>query len=913
MAVRPPSPTIAAENDVGFAELVEQITSLVEHGQHEAADRVIEQAPEHGERLRQLLPAIEALASLEDQPDAAPLGKDLGDFRLLREIGRGGMGVVYEAEQLSLDRRVALKVLPLAATLSSTQLERFKNEARAAATLQHPNLVGVYAVGVERGVHYYAMELVDGVSLAEAIHHLKDTPSETDHEPQAAAETVAIANLSTARTKNPLQYFRDAALLIADAAEALQYAHERGIVHRDIKPGNLLLDADARVHVTDFGLARLEADAGATLTGDVLGTLRYMSPEQAAGRPGLVDARTDIYALGATLFELLTLRPVFAEKDRAKLLVQLTERQPPRLRQIDSRIPVDLETIVSKTLEKEPADRYASALELANDLRAFASDRPIAASPPSLAARAKRWAVQHSTAVAVAFGALLLASIGLAVATTMIGRERALAVANADKAEGNLDLALAALDETLAESVVGDLIVEPIGDKRRELQRRGIEFYEQFASQNGVEPTSWPAYRLLVFNERLGDALDATGNDPQQADKAYQQAIQLATELDDSPQNRARLIHCVDDYAIFLKDQGRLQDAMRESRRAGHFVDALRKDHPEFALNDYLEGKNLYNRSVTQAAADQMPEAEETCRQALPLLEQAWEQGLEDAPQRTIETKTLAMCRYNLGLYAAQGGRPQEAEELWIKSLGDWRALTLLEPLESEYHSRAGATVSNLAALANRRGDFIEGRRLAEEALEHPRRALRCKPVYEHAEDFLRAHHKHLATALTELGDYEALAAAAEQRASELPDVPFEVTQAAISLAKGAELAHNDQDLSATAQRETAQQFASRAFSLLEEARSRYDDDLAIWTVGEAHQEVGDNLAQAGCEQEARRSFESALDILLMLQAKQPPENRPQFDEAIESIQNRLSDPYLSDRVSAPYELGDDVAAQEGG
>ncbi len=286
-------------------DLVFEVSELAEAGKVYEANELIEQHPEYADRLNRLLPAIAALATLDKSvQDSAETHafQSLGDFRILREIGRGGMGVVYEAEQLSLGRRVALKVLPLAATLSPQQLERFKNEARAAATLKHSHIVGVYSVGVERGVHYYAMELVEGQTL----------PS--DRRPQstiggrrrscAGGRNRDRRGLVDRAAKSPQKYFRQMSRLMADAADALDYAHNRGVLHRDIKPANLMIDSQSHVWVTDFGLARLETDAGVTLTGDILGTLRYMSPEQAAGKSALVDYRTDIHALGATLFEL---------------------------------------------------------------------------------------------------------------------------------------------------------------------------------------------------------------------------------------------------------------------------------------------------------------------------------------------------------------------------------------------------------------------------------------------------------------------------------------------------------------------------------------------------------------------------------------------------------------------------------
>jgi tRNA A-37 threonylcarbamoyl transferase component Bud32 len=233
-------------------------------------------------------------------------GGPLGDYRILREVGRGGMGVVYEAEQLSLGRRVALKVLPVAAALDARQLQRFKNEAQAAARLHHTNIVPVYAVGSERGVHYYAMQFIDGHSLAALIEELrqqqrdKETGRQGDKETKTAGQTVApetrsprvgSVTLSPCHLVTLSSYFRTVAQLGVQAAAALEHAHGLGVVHRDIKPANLLVDARGNLWVTDFGLARLRSEPGLTQTGDLVGTARYMSRPRAS-RPWWITART---------------------------------------------------------------------------------------------------------------------------------------------------------------------------------------------------------------------------------------------------------------------------------------------------------------------------------------------------------------------------------------------------------------------------------------------------------------------------------------------------------------------------------------------------------------------------------------------------------------------------------------------
>ncbi|HEX5271330.1 MAG TPA: serine/threonine-protein kinase, partial [Gemmataceae bacterium] len=296
----------------------------------------------------------------------APPAEPLGDFRIEREIGRGGMGVVYEAVQMSLGRRVALKVLPFAAALDAKQLQRFQNEAQAAAQLHHTNIVPVYSVGCERGVHYYAMQLIDGHNLADLIARMR--PDETEAPAPAAATTGAAAALSTQRATRSSGFYRTAARLAAQAAEALEHAHQVGVIHRDVKPANLMVDVRGNLWVTDFGLAQFHNRAGLTRTGDLLGTLRYMSPEQAAGQGAPLDPRTDVYSLGATLYELLTLEPLFGGADHVRLLREILYDEPKPPRAIDRSIPPELETIVLKAVSKNPSERYATARDFADDL-----------------------------------------------------------------------------------------------------------------------------------------------------------------------------------------------------------------------------------------------------------------------------------------------------------------------------------------------------------------------------------------------------------------------------------------------------------------------------------------------------------------------------------------------------------------
>ncbi len=409
----------------------------------------------HAELAEELAPCIEALefvgrlvpvSSLSTGTPSNRLSPNsmLGDFRIVKKIGSGGMGDVYEAQQVSLGRRVALKVLPAASSLDERSLQRFCHEAQAAATLQHPHIVPVYAVGSVGDIHYYAMQYIEGDSLA---HVVSTWRTHNSAELDTAKLTPKVAHeresSSPRAEKRPMQvvgqlsstpldvrgrpFFRDVARMISQAADALQHAHDCGIVHRDIKPGNLLIDTKGEIWVADFGLAKLP-DSNLTGTTDVMGTLRYMSPEQASGRAVALDGRTDIYSLGVTLYEMLTLRPVFEAEDRRALLRKVLEEEPRSLRLVCPTLPKDLETITHKAIEKEPQDRYQFACEFADDLRRFLSDHTIRAKPPTLQEMAKKWVKRNrlvAGAMAISFFVLLIMGVAsLSITLVVIDRSR---------------------------------------------------------------------------------------------------------------------------------------------------------------------------------------------------------------------------------------------------------------------------------------------------------------------------------------------------------------------------------------------------------------------------------------------------------------------------------------------------------
>ena len=479
-------------NGGAVLELAEEFLDRCRKGERPSLKEYLDRNPELAAEIREVFPAMammENIAVVDDSLETGPeTGRDkpggrsfeqLGDYRIIREIGHGGMGIVYEAEQVSLGRHVALKVLPRHALKDSKQKRRFEREARAAAKLHHTNIVPVFGVGEHDGLPYYVMQHIQGQGLdavLDELNHIKpggSTPKSAGeacqsrggvtvaemahslltgafpHAGDAIEEKPAIgatmladavyANAETspadlgdlvladrpAATDTPVSdrrfdsldlsasslshpdagsavsgrkhaakkrtYWQSVANIGRQVADALDYAHKQGILHRDIKPSNLLLDGHGIAWVTDFGLAKV-AGPGAdnlTHTGDILGTLRYMPPEAFEGTS---DARGDVYSLGLTLYELLAMRPAFAEKDRNKLIKMVTFEEPARLDRVSREVPRDLVTIVQKSIEKEPSRRYATAEQLAADLQRFLDDEPILARRQTQLERYARWA-----------------------------------------------------------------------------------------------------------------------------------------------------------------------------------------------------------------------------------------------------------------------------------------------------------------------------------------------------------------------------------------------------------------------------------------------------------------------------------------------------------------------------------------
>ncbi len=812
-------------------QLADEFLARLERGEEPALEEYAQRYPQVAAILRQVLPALQVMRS--PAPDdlltpPAHTGGPLGDYRLLREVGRGGMGIVYEAEQVSLGRRVALKVLPFAAALDPKQLQRFKQEAQAAAHLVHQNIVAIYGVGCERGVHYYAMQFIDGQTLAAVIAELRrireirnpkpetrnksEAPNSKPEAGSLADPTQAVGATRQEFGAADFEFVSDFELRISDfcrrvaqlgiqAAEALEHAHQQGVIHRDIKPANLLVATTSpsplggegrgeglRLWVTDFGLARLGSDAALTLTGDVLGTLRYMSPEQALGRRELVDHRTDLYALGATLYELLTLEPVFSGHDREELLRQITHEEPRPPRQVNPALPADLETVVLKALAKEPAERYATAQELADDLERFLKDEPIRARRPTVLHRTSKWARRHKAVAwslgVSGFAVLLIAVAALLVSNVLITREMnqkavALDQARREKERADLNLAQAhqAVRDYLEKTAYDSRLKEDdFHDLRKQLLATVVPFYEEFVRQKQDDPeleaARARAYRGLAFvRQEMGET------DAALADYEQMQAIleKLVADFPTVPHYRHELAASHNGMGVVQRDLGRHGEAEAQFHKARALQEPLVADFPSVPKYRQDLAKSHHDLGRLLARLGRRAEAEAEYHKALELREKL----VVDFPAVSKYQQELASSHDALGLLLKDLGRWDEAEAQHRKALNLIGQLVAGFPAVAEYrqnlsisHNSLGLVLRNLGRRDEAEAQYLLARALLE-------KLAAAFPVVSRYRHELGKTHNNLGVLLKQLGrhgeaeaQYHKALELWEKLAADFPRVP---------------------------------------------------------------------------------------------------------------------------------------------
>jgi eukaryotic-like serine/threonine-protein kinase len=615
-------------------ELAEEFLKRRRSGEVPDIEVYATQYPDMAEDIREVFPALMAMESLKRDWEKAAHNAEtnssvpverLGDYRLLHEIGRGGMGIVYEAVQESLDRHVALKLLPQHAVTDATYVRRLQREARTAAALHHSNIVPVFGVGQEQGYHYIVMQLIPGAPLDRVIRLLREPGGESlahsiSSQPdtaiaegalgmliesaqatpitepagsvlsglvsapgnslrttswqnkEAASEHVETSALQTptssdrpASAPDSPGYWRLVARLGSQIASALEHAHGRGTLHRDIKPGNILLDLQGAVWVTDFGLAHATDGSNATQTGSLAGTLSYMAPEQFDGKS---DERSDVYSLGLTLYELATLRPAIPSGTRAETVARATEASPPRPRSINPNIPADLQTIILKAISQDPAHRYQSAAALAEDLCNFEEDRPIKARRVSAFERFRRWcrrnpwlAMSTSGCVLLLVLATLAAVLGYAHESQQRQKMQSMLTILVDSLEHVYDrfipeqisapsLLISSEDETQPSVLSGKAALSPeAAAMLEELLPAFDKLAQQFNDDDSLKANAAQA------NRRVADIHVQLGN-YDRAIAAYREAIRRYTALPDAKQWLVQIAVAHNEIGNTLLQQG---------------------------------------------------------------------------------------------------------------------------------------------------------------------------------------------------------------------------------------------------------------------------------------------------------------------------------------------------------------------
>ena len=756
---------LSPDQKARLTEILDRYLAALDDGVPPQRDALLQEHSDLAEPLAAYLDSLDELHNVAagfagaSEPSTDPVTplpcdeKRLGDFRLLREIGHGGMGVVYEAQQISLDRRVALKVLPFAAVLDSKQIARFKNEAQAAAQLDHPNIVSVYAVGSDRGVHFFAMQFIDGQPLDRAIEELRDQPNRKLSQPDSSAtssEPLLEADSQTGSTNRSFLtevsadgsgYFRTIMEIGIQAAEALHAAHGYGVVHRDIKPSNLLLDGEGKLWVTDFGLARCQSEKALTQTGDLIGTMRYMSPEQTLGQSALVDQRTDIYSLGATLYELLTLEPAFPGDDGPDLLRRLAEQDPRPLRSLQPRIPVDLQTVVHKAMARRREDRYTTAQEFADDLQRVLDGKPTIAKPPTIVDRITKWTRRHQGLVVSAAAVCLMAAVGLAVSTVLVAREKTRAEQNGAAAERFF------LDAQEAVECLGLQINEQLADVpgaaqvRRNLLATTLEYYEGFVE----EAKSDPALRVdlaLTYNKiaTLTQGIGSTDEAIEANENALALFKQLVEDDPDHTEYRRQLAICHNNLALLLARSGRVADAHRAYEEAIRLRSELATSEPENHRFRSDLARTHSNFGLLLSDTGDPDAAEASFQQAIRLQEGL----LKKEPETPEYLQDLAASYNNLSTLYLKG-EPGQAARLYEKALEYQQKAVATRPSDPHYRSDLALTYNNLGALHARTDQLTHAAASYQHAIDIQRELVRAAPSQA-------SHQRDLAVSCNNLG-----------------------------------------------------------------------------------------------------------------------------------------------------------------
>ncbi len=724
-----------AKNEI-IAGLADQFVQQYQRGDSPSIDDYARRHPDLEDRIRELFPTlvmVEELApDVEDQPAevAHKIPDRLGDYHVIREIGRGGMGVVYEAEQISLRRRVALKLLPHRVQMDEVAIKRFHIEAQSAARLHHSNIVPVFEVGESDGVQYYAMQFIQGQGLDAVLKELRQIKAAQDDSSLSSAKTYTPTPVScsvasqlihpsgqpsdqppqsfplqhgsgakaqyttdkissletnanptssiraplTGGDSNKSHFFRSVAQIGCQVARALDYAHGQGILHRDIKPSNLLLDNETHVWVSDFGLAKLLGDE-LTQTGDVVGTIGYMAPERLRGWS---DPRSDVYGIGITLYELVTLQPAFASSDRLELLRKIGEEQPTRPTIIDRRIPKDLETIILKSIEKEPERRYRSAGELADDLDRFLTGKPIFARQNGRVERmllaCRRNPVVTSLALLL-FSALLIGVVGMSVLWLSEKSQRNLAQERETEAKTQSQIASENFKKSM--DVVDHYLVSISENKLSRIP--------------GLQPLRTELLQLAL--DYYSDFIDTYSDDPQ-----------LMNEL-------ANAHFRIGDIQ---NSKGLTSQAIASHRRALEIRRALAETNDNHIVSDLLAASSLNELSELHRKSGDFLLSTESADEALKIATQTDGRKPDDLEVQRL----LASIYINLGLVHAKLGHKESTLESFRKVIDIQKSRFTAHPDDSSLQQELLVAYNNLGATYLQQGRLAEAKQFLQLGLE---------------------------------------------------------------------------------------------------------------------------------------------------------------------------------------------------
>jgi len=630
----------------------------------------------------------------------------------LEEIARGGMGVIYKARQLSLNRQVALKMILSGQLASAHEVKRFRVEAEAAAGLEHPNIVPIYEVGEQEGQHYFSMRLINGRSL---VHH-----RQRFHDPKSAARLIAVM------------------------ARAVHFAHQRGILHRDLKPSNILIDAEGNPHLTDFGLAKMiEHKGDMTQSSAIMGTPDYMAPEQAMGKAKHLTTAADIFSLGVILYEMIIGLPPFRAETPLKTIQQVIEAEPRRPSSINRKIDRDLETICLKCLEKDPQRRYGSAEALDEDLDRWLRNEPISARSVTSPERAVKWARLRPAAAALA--TVVILSVAGFVLNSTINRERLRRerdTANAARLEADTQRELAETNffraceavETYLNKVTDNPRLKESDFRvlRKELLETAVPFYEDLVRQRSTDGKLLREQAVALM--KLGDIRQDLGEHGKAEDAQRQGAVvleRLAADFPDVPGFRADLAVSLNALGNLLLRTGRQEEAREAFQRAVLVGEKLTAGFPATPEYQARLAGSQNNLGFLFYKAGRTNEAESAYRRAIKIQE-----NVANGPSASgDEQAALASSYGNLGALLQESGRPEEAERAHRRALGICEKLATGFPRRGEYQDALATSLNNLGTLQYKMGRTNEAElsyRRAVNIEEKLTAVLPTPPEYRH-------------------------------------------------------------------------------------------------------------------------------------------------------------------------------------